>query len=500
MMSARRKQRFLAFDLGASNGRAIVGILENDGLKLDPIHGFPNRAASILGTLYWDVLSLFDEIQRAMRMVSQKYGKSLEGIGVDTWGVDFGLIGGDGALLSNPVHYRDVRTNGMIEEVSKRVSREEIYATTGIQFMQINTLYQLFSLALSKSPLLEAASAFLMMSDLLNYFLTGVKSAEFTNATTTQFYEPQKGNWALSLLEKLSIPSRILPEVVPPGTILGDLLPAIARDVGLEGAKVIAPACHDTGSAIAAVPATGKDDWAYISCGTWAVVGVEVQQPIITEQSFQLNITNEGGVGGTYRFLKNVTGLWLVQECKRIWERSGRTYSYEELTRLATEARHFVALIDPDCDLFLNPEDMPMSILQFCERTGQKKPSTEGEFIRCILESMAFKKRYALDMILKLHGPVKRLHLVGGGAKNGLLCQFVANATGVPVMAGPVEATSIGNIMMQAIAVGALPSIEEARELISRSFEPMAYEPQEVEIWDRKYQDFLEILQIKGEH
>ncbi|MFQ6043666.1 MAG: rhamnulokinase family protein [Candidatus Poribacteria bacterium] len=489
------QEKFLAFDLGASSGRAVVGILENDRLKLDFIHRFPNRPVSILGTLYWDVLFLFDEMQRAMRIFSQKYGGFVEGIGVDTWGVDFGLIGRDGALLSNPVHYRDARTNGMMEEVFKRAPKEEIYFTTGIQFMQINTLYQLFSMVKSSSPLLKAASTLLMMPDLFNYFITGTKRTEFTNATTTQFYESQKGNWATSLLEKLSIPSKILPKIVPPGTILGNLLPSISENVGLETAKVIAPACHDTASAVAAVPAVEGEDWAYISCGTWAVVGIEVQHPVINEQSFQLNFTNEGGVGGTYRFLKNVAGLWLIQECKRMWEKSGRVYEYEELTQLAAEAKPFVAFIDPDYGSFLNPADMPTSIIQFCERTGQQKPATKGEIVRCVLESLSLKKKVVLDMITKLHGPIRRLHLVGGGARNSLLCQFLANATGIPVIAGPVEATLIGNIIMQTTAVGILPSIEEGRKLISHSFELITYEPQEMEVWEKKYQRFLEILQ-----
>jgi len=489
------QEKFLAFDIGASSGRAIVGMLENDRLKLDLIHRFSNRAVPILGTLYWDVLFLFDEMQKAMSMFSQKHGRFVEGIGIDTWGVDFGLIGRDGALLSNPVHYRDARTDGMMEEVFKLLPKEEIYFTTGIQFMQINTLYQLFSMAKSSSPILEAASTFLMMPDLFNYFLTGTKCTEFTNATTTQFYNPQKKNWATSLFEKLSIPVKMFPDIVPPGTILGDLLPSISANVGLESAKVIAPACHDTASAVAAVPAVDGEDWAYISCGTWAVVGIEVQHPIITEQSFQLNFTNEGGVGGTYRFLRNVAALWLIQECKRMWEKSGRVYEYEELTQLAAEAKPFVAFIDPDHSSFLNPTDMPASILQFCERTCQQKPATKGEIVRCVLESLALKKRVVLDMITRIHGPVKRLHIVGGGAQNSLLCQFLANVTGIPVIAGPIEATSTGNIIMQAIAKGILPSIEEGRKLISRSFELVTYEPQEAEVWEEKYQRFLEILQ-----
>lgn len=490
------QERFLAFDIGASSGRAVLGILENDQLFLDEIHRFSNRPVSIMGTLYWDVPFLFDEIQMAMRIFSQKYGSSLEGIGIDTWGVDFGLIERDGVLLSNPVHYRDTRTDEMMEEVFKRVSKVEIYFTTGIQFMQINTLYQLFSMVKSSSPLLSAAETLLMMPDLFNYFLTGTRCTEFTNATTTQFYNPQKASWATSLLEKLEIPSKIMPTIVEPGTILGNLLPSVAENVGLEPVKIIATACHDTASAVAAVPEVeGDPNWAYISCGTWSVIGIEVPKPIITKQSFQSNFTNEGGVGGTYRFLRNVTALWLVQECKRIWEESGQVYEYEELTQLAEEAEPFLAFIDPDHGSFLNPKDMSASIVQFCERTGQRKPATVGEIIRCVLESIALKHKVVLDMITRFYSPIERLHMVGGGTRNHLLCQFLANATHLPVIAGPVEATSIGNIIMQAIAKGILSSIEEGRKLISRSFELVTYEPQEMELWDKKYQQFLEILQ-----
>ncbi|MFQ6040084.1 MAG: rhamnulokinase family protein, partial [Candidatus Poribacteria bacterium] len=294
--------KFLAFDLGASSGRAVLGILENDRLVLEEIHRFTNGPVAVLGTLYWDVLRLFDEMQQAMSLYVHKHGRELGAIGVDTWGVDFGLLGEDGALLSNPVHYRDKRTDGMMDEVFKIVPREEIYHQTGIQFMQLNTLYQLFSMVLNKSPILEVADTLLMMPDLFNYFLTGVKRAEFTEATTSQCYNPRLGNWATSILEKLGIPTEIMPEIVPPGTVLGKLSPHIAEEVGLGQVNVVASACHDTGSAVAAVPAEGGD-WAYLSSGTWSLIGIEVKEPIINEQSLQFNFTNEGGVGGTYRFL-----------------------------------------------------------------------------------------------------------------------------------------------------------------------------------------------------
>ena len=492
------QENFLAFDLGASSGRAVLGTLENNRLVLEEIHRFSNGPIAILGTLYWDVLRLFDEIQQAMSMYAHSHGRELSGIGVDTWGVDFGLLSRDGALLSNPVHYRDKRTDGMMEEVFKRVPRAEVYNQTGIQFMQLNTLYQLFSMVLNKSPLLEVADILLMMPDLFNYFLTGAKSAEFTEATTSQFYNPRSRTWATSLLERLGIPTRIMPEIVPPGTILGKLSTHIAEEVGLGQVSVVAPACHDTGSAVAAVPAEG-DDWAYLSSGTWSLIGIEVKEPIINEQSLKFNFTNEGGVGGTYRFLRNVAGLWLVQECRRIWERSGQSFSYQQLVNLASEAKPFIAFVDPDHNSFLNPPDMPTAIVEFCEQTGQSKPATMGEITRCALESLALKYRAVLEMISQIRGPIKTLHIVGGGTQNTLLCQFTANATNLPVIAGPVEATAIGNIMVQAIALDYLPSIAEGRKLIRQSFDLVEYQPQEQDAWDEAYQRLVKSVECSEE-
>lgn len=486
------QENFLAFDLGASSGRAVLGIFESNKLRLKEIHRFINKPVNLLGTLYWDALNIFDEIKNSLSIYSQEYGKTLNSVGVDTWGVDFGLIGEDGKLLSSPVHYRDSRTEGMMEEVFKRVSRREIFERTGIQFMQLNTLYQLFSMSLANSSVLEIADTFLMMPDLFNYFLTGEKSSEFTIATTSQCYDLLDGMWFNSLLERLNIPWEIMPEVVSPGTIIGNILPDIEEEVGLSSVSVIAPACHDTGSAVAAVPVQ-SDNWAYISSGTWSLIGIEVEEPIINETSHQLNFTNEGGVNGTYRFLKNVAGLWLIQECKRIWEKEGETLTYEEITNLAEEAKPFIAFVDPDHDLFLNPPDMPKAILNFCENTGQKEPETKGELARCVLESLALKYRSVLEMIYKIHDSVDILHIVGGGTQNELLCQFTANATGLPVIAGPVEATSIGNLMVQAKTKGLLSSIEEARKLVANSFDLVTYDPKQTEAWNEAYRRFVKI-------
>ena len=494
------QENFLAFDLGASSGRAVLGIFESDKLRLKEIHRFINKPINLLGTLYWNILNIFDEIKNSLSIYSQEYGKILNSIGVDTWGVDFGLIGKDGKLLSNPVHYRDSRTEGMMEEVFKRVLRREIFERTGIQFTQLNTLYQLFSMSFANSPLLKIADTFLMMPDLFNYFLTGKKFSEFTIATTSQCYDLLDGTWFSSLLDRLDIPTKIMPEVVSPGTIIGNILPDIEEEVGLSPVcragtgspvSVIAPACHDTGSAVAAVPAQ-SDNWAYISSGTWSLIGIEVENPIINKTSLELNFTNEGGVDGTYRFLKNVAGLWLIQECKRIWEKEGETLTYEEITQLASEAKPFIAFVDPGHDSFLNPPDMPNAILNFCENTGQKKPETKGELVRCVLESLALKYRAVLEMIYEIHGHVDILHIVGGGTQNELLCQFTANATGLPVIAGPVEATSIGNLMVQAKTKGLLSSIEEGRKLVANSFDLVTYEPEQTDAWNEAYQQIAD--------
>lgn len=486
------QENFLAFDLGASSGRTVLGIFESNKLQLKEIHRFTNKPTNLLGTLYWDALSIFEKMKSSLALYSQEYGGTLNSVGVDTWGVDFGLIGENGKLLGNPVHYRDSRTDGMMEEVFKRVPRKKIFERTGIQFMQLNTLYQLFSMSLVNSPMLKVADTLLMMPDLFNYFLTGKKSSEFTIATTSQCYDLLDDMWFNSLLERLDIPSEIMPEVIQPGTIVGEILPYIKEEVGLSDVSVVAPACHDTGSAVAAVPAQ-NDNWAYISSGTWSLIGVEVRKPIINERTLELNFTNEGGVHGTYRFLKNVAGLWLIQECKRIWEKEGETLTYEEIANLASEAKPFVAFVDPDHDSFLNPPDMPKAILNFCEKTGQKKPVTKGEMARCVLESLALKYRRVLKMIDEIYRPVDILHIVGGGTKNELLCQFTANATGLPVIAGPVEATSIGNLMVQAKTKEVISSIEEGRKLVANSFDLVTYEPEQTDAWNEAYQRFVKI-------
>jgi rhamnulokinase len=490
---------FVAFDLGAESGRCVVGKLQEGLLEIEEVHRFPNGPVRIIDSIHWDVLRIWQEVKEGLRICASKYGNAIRGIGVDTWGVDFALLGKGDVLLSNPYHYRDKRTDGMIEEAFRRVSREEIFEQTGIQFMQINTLFQLLSMVVEGSPLLDVAQTLLMMPDLFNFWLTGVKVSEFSIATTTQFYNPRERCWAKRLLERMGIPTHFLPPIVPSGTVLGKLLPSVAEDVGMPQVEVIAPACHDTGSAVAAVPASG-DSWCYISCGTWALMGVEVNEPIINERSLQLNFTNEGGYGGTIRFLKNIMGLWLVQECRRTWAREGEEHSYAELAEMASASKPFKAFVDPDHVAFLHPGDMPQRMREFCLRTSQPAPETKGEFVRCALESLALKCRWVLDKLEELLGRrIDVVHIVGGGSRNKLLCQFLANATRRVVIAGPVEATAIGNIMIQAIATGYVASHEEARKIIRHSFEVERYEPTDGDDWEVAYERFMNVLGISAE-
>jgi rhamnulokinase len=483
----------LAFDLGAESGRAILGRFDGDRLNLTEVHRFPNGPVRTPDGLHWDAPSLFEEMKRGLALAVVDCG-SLDGIGVDTWGVDFALLDERGELLGLPFHYRDSRTEGVMEKAFERVSREEIFEQTGVQFLPINTLYQLYSMVLSRSPLLERAATFLTIPDLFNYWLSGRTVCEFTNATTTQFHNPRAGAWATPLLEKLGVPTHILPEIVPPGTVLGPLRRSVADDMAAGPAPLIAPACHDTGSAVAAVPAAGES-FAYVSSGTWSLVGVEVAAPVITPEALTNNFTNEGGVGG-YRFLKNVTGLWLLQECRRSWAAEGDSLSYDGLIALAEESPPFGPLLDPDHALFLNPADMPSAIAAFCSKTGQAIPEEKGAVVRCALESLALKYRWVVERIEEMQArPVDIVHIIGGGARNRLLCRFTADATGKPVAAGPVEATAAGNILVQMLALGHLSSLAEGRELVRRSFPVERYEPRGRAPWDSAFGRFMRLLE-----
>lgn len=470
--------KFLAFDLGAESGRALIAHLDDSKLAIEEVYRFNNVAVRVLGSLYWDALRLFEDIKHGLRRTVHQHGGDIAGIGVDTWGVDHGLFGERDVLLGNPYHYRDSRTDGMLDEVTSRVPREEIYDKTGIQFMQLNSLYQLYAASRQFPWLLEDARALLLMGDLFNFWLTGRKVCEFSNATTTQFYNPREKNWAYDLLERLEIPSHFLTEIVPPGTILGPLLSAVQEETGSPAIPVIAPATHDTGCAVAAVPATGSGH-AYLSSGTWSLMGVELTEPLINEQALAMSFTNEGGVYGTFRFLRNIAGLWIVQECRRTWQRQGHEFTYNEIAEMAGRAKAWVSLVDPDDAVFLAPGDMPSRIQQFCAESGQPVPQSRGEIARCCLDSLALKYRLVIENLDRLfsrrHEPI---HIVGGGTQNRLLCQLAANATKRTVVAGPIEATAIGNVLVQAISTGYISDLSQAREIVRNSFDLVTYEPQ----------------------
>ncbi len=486
--------RHLAIDLGAESGRAVVGILDGDRLSIIEGHRFPNEPLRLFGHLHWNLYALLEEVKKSMRLAGSE-GPAPESVGVDTWGVDFGLLARDGSILGLPFCYRDRRTEGAMAAYLKLVPREALYEATGIQFMPFNTLFQVFSMVRDRSPLLDAASDLLFMPDLVNYLLAGRKASEFTMATTSQFFDPRRRAWSPGLFQAMGLSKKLLQEVLAPGAVLGPLLPDVARETGLGDIPVVATASHDTGAAVAAVPAAGSD-WAYISSGTWSLVGIEAPGPIITPEALAGNFTNEGGVGGTTRFLKNITGLWLLQQCRRAWA-GVRDFGYEELVRLASEAPPFAALIDPDDARFLSPADMPAAIEAFCRQTDQAPPKTAAAFTRCIMESLALKYRLVLDELGRASGRrIELVHVIGGGARNAVLCQFTADATGLPVLAGPAEATAVGNIMVQAVGLGRVPSFAAMRRIIRESFEIRRYEPRQGAAWRAACERFRNIIRV----
>jgi rhamnulokinase len=485
--------KLLAFDLGAESGRGVLGLFDGQRLRLEVVHRFPNGPVRTLDSLHWDVLRLYTEMLQALRRCAADHG-GVDSLGVDTWGVDFALLGRGNTLLGNPRHYRDPHTEGVMEQAFTRVPRAEVFRQTGLQFMRFNTLFQLLALQRDRSPLLDAAETLLFMPDLFHFFFTGVKVNEFTDASTSQMYDPTARGWAYGLLQAFGLPARVLGTIVPPGTVLGPLRPAVATETSLRPAPVIAPASHDTGAAVAAVPATGAS-WAYISSGTWSLMGAELPAPLIDERVHRYNFTNEGGVGGTIRFLKNIMGLWLVQECRRTWERAGQAFSYEELMRLATAAPPFASLVDPDDASFILPASMPAAIAEFCRRTGQPAPVEPGAVVRCALESLALRYRWVLERLEELLGRrLDVIHVVGGGCQNTLLCQFAADACNRTVLAGPVEATATGNVLVQAIGLGVLGSLAEAHEVVRRSFEVVPYTPHDPDKWHEPYRRFLGLI------
>jgi rhamnulokinase len=493
------EQVFLAVDLGASSGRHVAGRFDGRHLSLEEMHRFGNGPVSAAGHLYWDLLGLWNHVVQGLRASAGKLGGQIQSVGVCTWGVDFGLLGRGNELLGNPYCYRDSRTDGMLERALEIVPRDEIFAHTGVQFLQINTLYQLLAMRLNSSPLLDVAESLLMVPDLFHWLLSGAKVNEMTEASTSQFFDPRRGNWSTDLFERLQLPTRILGAIVAPGTRLGPLLPAVQAASGLSGVEVVVPGSHDTASAVMGVPAASRPgaepDWCYISSGTWSLMGVETPAPVVTPQCQARNFTNEGGVGGTTRLLKNICGLWMVQECRRCWNQAGAAYSWDDLNNLSAAAPPLAALVDVDDGHFLAPADMPQAIRDYCLRSDQSPPSSVGAVVRCTLESLGMRYRQVLGWIEELVGRrIETIHIVGGGAQNRTLCQMTADACRRRVVAGPIEATAIGNIMMQAVSAGAVSSIAEAREVIRNSFPVVEYHPQDCDPWDEAYQRFLAII------
>jgi rhamnulokinase len=478
---------YLAIDLGAESGRVMAGLWNGKTIRLEEIHRFPNGPVCLGDSLRWDVVRLWAEIQNGLALAGKKYGKSIVSVGADTWGVDYVLLTGCDEMLGQPYAYRDARTNGMMEKAFKKVPRAEIFAQTGLQFMQFNTLFQLLAHKQSCPGLLEAADALLMMPDFIHWALCGSRVVEFTNGTTTQCMHPLTRNWATGLLKRFGLPTHIFPKVVPPGTRLGELRPGVADRTGLHKVNVVAPPTHDTASAVAGVPTanTGKANWAYISSGTWSLMGAEVKKASLSARTQELNLTNEGGLDGTYRLLKNIMGLWLVQQCKRAFDARGRKYEYAQLAQMAAKAPALRSIVNPDDSRFLNPPDMPKAIQDFCRETKQPVPKTEGELVRCAYESLALKYREVLGWLEELTGnTIEVIHIVGGGSKSAILNQFTADACQRPVITGPVEATALGNLLVQVRASGELASLAEMREVIRKSSDVAACRPGKPGAWE----------------
>lgn len=488
--------KFLAFDFGASSGRAMLAKFDGETITLEEKHRFSNDPVTVNGGMYWDILRLFHEIKQGILKCANSGDRDIDCIGIDTWGVDYGLLDEHDQLLGNPYHYRDTRTDGMYEEAFARVPKEEIFQSTGIAFNWFNTLYQLLAARLSGDVALKNAKTLLFIPDLLNFFLTGEKRTEYTIASTSQMFDSQTHTWAEELLKKLDIPTDIFADMVYPGEQVGVLKADLAEELGVGQIPVIAVASHDTGSAVASVPVVDQDDFIYISSGTWSLMGVELDAPNVSAGALEHNFTNEGGVNRTIRFLKNIMGLWLIQESRRQWDREGELLSFDELEQQANAAEPFASLIDPDYPAFQTPGNMPRRIREFCEKTGQKVPQTKGEVVRCIAESLAFKYRNTIEGMEEVTGKkYNAVNIVGGGIKDKMICRFTANATKRTVQAGPVEATSIGNVIVQAMAVGAVRDLKEGRRIVRDSFDIAVYEPEDAAAWDAAYEKWKKIIQ-----
>lgn len=484
-------KRVLAFDFGASSGRAIIGTLDNGKITLNEVHRFSNDPVTVNGTFYWDVLRLFHEIKQGLLKAKQAGG--FDSIGIDTWGVDFGLLDKDGVLLENPVHYRDKRNIGMVEKAAKYIGKDEMYKLTGIQFMDFNTAFQLLSIKENRPELLARAESLLFMPDLFVYFLTGNKVSEYSIATTSQLVDINTRDWSKEMLEKLGLPEKIFNRIVPSGSVTGYLSDEICEELGLEKVPVIAVCGHDTQSAVTAVPSE-KEDFAFISSGTWSLFGTETKKPIVNDLSYSFNVTNEGGFGYSTAFLKNICGLWLIQESRRQWIRDGKEYSYAELEKAALREKPFARFIDPDAPEFAVPGNLPARIKEYCRRTGQSVPENEGQTVRCIYESLALRYRAVLEGIEKCTGKkYDSLNVVGGGTKDTLLCKMTADACNITVYAGPIEATVMGNVAVQLISGGDIADVIEARRIIANSGQLKCYSPENTAAWDEAYEKFKSV-------
>lgn len=485
-------KRVLAFDFGASSGRAIIGCFDGDKITLEEVHRFSNDPVSVGGTVYWDVLRLFYEIKQGI--IKAKIAGGFDSIGIDTWGVDFGLIDSEGKLMENPVHYRDARTVGLVDEAFKTMPKEKLYGITGIQFMELNTLFQLISLKKYRPWMLERANKMLFMPDLFGYMLTGKMCAEYSIASTSQLIDLDKRTWSKEILDAFGIKESIFAPLVQPGTVLGELSKEICEECGVDPVPVISVCGHDTQSAITSVPCE-DGDFAFLSSGTWSLFGTELDKPIVNETSMNINITNEGGFDGSTGFLKNIIGLWLIQESRRQWKREGKEYSYADLEKLALAAEPFKCFIDPDAPEFVPHGNIPERVREFCRKTGQYVPETVGEIMRCIYESLAMKYRLTFE---KLRECTERdypvIHVIGGGTKDGLLCQMTASSCDRTVKAGPIEATVMGNVAVQLMSDGSVKNIGQARKIVAESSELKTFEPKDTDKWAGAYEDFLKVV------
>ena len=484
-------KNLLAVDIGAGSGRGILGRYNGKKISIEELYRYPNGPVRINKHLYWDVLRLFCEIKKSLQIAS---AYDISSVGIDTWGLDFGLLTPGGELLGNPYHYRDSQTDNMMIKAFGIMPKEEIFKRTGIQFMKINTIYQLLAIKERAAGVMLQAANMLLMPDLFNYYLTGVKAVEYTNATTTQLINLETKTWDKSIIKIMDFPEKIFSEIIKPATVLGNISNTVSEEIGIKKLKVLATASHDTASAVAAIPSK-SEKFIYISCGTWSLIGTEIDNPIISKKAHDYNFTNEGGVDGKVRLLKNVDGLWLLQQCKKQWEfEDNLSISYDKLHAESDALPGHKYFIDPEAGIFLSAIDMPMTIRKYCRETGQQVPETRGEITKCILESLALKYRRVIEMLEEiLEYSVEEIYMVGGGIKSRGLCQYTANALGRVVKAGPVEATAIGNLMVQLKGLGEVETFKDIREIVMNSFEIEEYLPRDRDKWDAAYKRFIEL-------